>query len=105
MRIVLQSSVRVFYMPAEGMPEFREIVSDPRTLTQVVSDGHLEAVPLDNHLVMFCDRDEPEVTLGYSFTIAGHYVHGDAFFVRQSDEKDYVSLTDDDVEAILSLNI
>jgi hypothetical protein len=87
------------------MPEFRELMGDSRRLTQVVSDGHLDAVALDDHLVMFCDRDEPEVSLGYSFTIDGHYVHGDAFFVRQSDDEDYVSLTDDDVEAILSLNI
>lgn len=92
-------------MPAEGMPEFREIVGDARCLTQIVGDGHLDAVPLGNNLVMFCDRDEPEPSLGYSFTIDGHYVHGDAFFVRQSDEKDYVSLTDDDVEALLCLNI
>lgn len=87
------------------MPEFREIVGDSRCLTEVVSDGHFDAVPLDGNLVMFCDRDGLEASAGYSFTIDGHYIHGDAFFVRQSEGNGYVSLTDDDVEAILSLNI
>jgi hypothetical protein len=92
-------------MPAEGMPEFREIVGAPRSLADVVSDGHFDAVPLPDNLVMFCDSDEPEANAGYSFTIDGHYIHGDAFFVRRSEDKGYVSLTDDDVDVILSFNI
>jgi hypothetical protein len=103
--IVLQSSVRVLYMPVDGMPEFREIVGDPHSLVSVVSEGYFEAVPLSDDLVMFCDRDEAAPGFGYSFTLGGHYVHGDAFFVRRHGGETYVSLTDDDVEAILALNI
>jgi hypothetical protein len=102
---VLQSSVRVLYMPVEGMPEFREIVGDPHCLVAVVNDGYFDAVPLSNDLVMFCDRDESAPGSGYSFTLDGHYVHGDAFFVRRREGETYISLTDDDVEAILALNI
>lgn len=88
-------------MPASGMPEFREIVGDARALNEVVSDGHLDLVELSGDIVLFCDRDEPQVGKGYSFTIAGHFVHGDAFFVRRQDAS-YISLTDDDVEKILA---
>jgi hypothetical protein len=93
-------------MPAEGVPEFREIVGDAtHCLADVVSDGHLDSVPLKNDLVMFCDRDEAAPGTGYSFTLDGHYVHGDAFFVRRNQGERYVSLTDEDVEIILALNI
>jgi hypothetical protein len=98
----LQSSVRVFYMPANGQPEFREIADDAR-LDETLRSASFDLVELPRDLVMYCDRDEPAPEGGYSFTIHGHYVHGDAFFARRSGER-LVSVTDDDVAAILSLS-
>ncbi|HTV73704.1 MAG TPA: hypothetical protein VME66_08385 [Candidatus Acidoferrales bacterium] len=97
-----QSSVRVFYMPANGKPEFREITDDTR-LAETLSSASFDRVDLPRDLVMYCDRDEPCADRGYSFTIHGHFVHGDAFFVRRSGTR-IVSVTDDDVAAILSLS-
>jgi hypothetical protein len=98
----LQSSVRVFYMPANGQPEFREIMDDTR-LAETLSSASFDRVDLPYDLVMYCDRDEPSADRGYSFTILGHYVHGDAFFVRR--DGTYIrSVTDDDVVEILALS-
>jgi hypothetical protein len=89
-------------MPANGQPEFREIVDD-MCLAETLRSASFDTVDLPRDLVMYCDRDEPAPEGGYSFTIHGHYVHGDAFFVRRSGTR-LVSVTDDDVVTILELS-
>ncbi len=93
--------LRVFYLPAAGTPEFLELLDSAQLEEQAGS--YLDVVPLSNDIVMFCDRDEREASPGYSFTVDGHYVHGDAFFVRQRDSR-FLSLADEDLETILSLH-
>ncbi|HEY0798343.1 MAG TPA: hypothetical protein VGD50_04285 [Candidatus Baltobacteraceae bacterium] len=99
---MMQTSVRVFYMPANGQPEFREI-ADSGSLVETLGNAHFDTVELPLGLVMYCDRDEAAPDRGYSFTIHGHYVHGDAFFVRRIGSS-VISVTDDDVATILALS-
>lgn len=96
----MHTPLRVFYLPAAGMPEFRELLDSSQLEKQ--AGNSLDVVPLANDIVMFCDQDEREARPGYSFTVDGHYVHGDAFFVRQRDSR-FLSLADEDLETILSL--
>jgi hypothetical protein len=72
-------------------------------LAETLRSASFDTVDLPRDLVMYCDRDEPAPEGGYSFTIHGHYVHGDAFFVRRSGTR-LVSVTDDDVVTILELS-
>lgn len=98
----MRSWVRVLYVPAKGEPEFREIGNDLNTLAGLIGQGELQAVKVSDDIIMFCDASLPSAQTMYNFSVNGHFIHGDAFFVRRVGQR-VVSLTDADVSTIIEL--
>ncbi len=92
---------RVLYVPAKGDAEFRCIGNDLMTLAHLIEEGHLQAVKLTDHLILFCDAAFPAPSDLYNFSIRGHFIHGDAFFVRRDGTR-LASIQDEDVAVILA---
>ncbi|HTV73703.1 MAG TPA: hypothetical protein VME66_08380 [Candidatus Acidoferrales bacterium] len=94
--------VRVLYIPAHGVPEFRDVGNDLYSLAGLTSEGYLQALKITRDLILFCDAALPGIGTSYNFSVHGHFVHGDAFFARR-EGTGVVPLTDDDVSTILDL--
>jgi hypothetical protein len=94
--------VRVLYIPAHGVPEFRDIGNDLSALAGLTCEGYLHALKVAKNLLLFCDAALENIDTSYNFSVNGHFVHGDAFFARR-EGTGVVPLTDDDVSTILDL--
>jgi len=98
--------VRVLYLPASGLPSYREIGNDLQSLADLVGEGMLSMVRVGSEIFLFCDDagDEINPVFRYNFSINGRHIHGDAFFVRRSG-MEVVSLTDEDVATLIRMGI
>jgi hypothetical protein len=88
-------------------PTTEEIGTTLEAMQKAVGGGYIQMVPIMPYVDLVCDEEGLLKDLPYNRSVGSekmgwHHIRGDFFFCRHDDEGEAVSLTDEDLDKLLS---